>query len=124
WRHVGGALPSLGFTSDHCWFRFTVHNGSNLASDWRLLVNDAMLGKLDVYTLGPDAKLLQHYQAGLDRRFDIRPIDYPEPVFPVTLPPGENRTIVIGVSSPHSIQLPLTLMTQSRFEGTALRQTL
>lgn len=116
WHANGNNLPNLGFTSDHCWFRFTVRNAGNPIQDWRLLVDYAMLGELDIYILSPDGTPRHHYQAGMDRRFDVRPGPYPDPVFPLILPNGASCTLLIRVVSPHSIQLPLELMSKSRFE--------
>lgn len=124
WQPTGKRLPNLGFSSDHCWFRFTVSSTASSPTEWRLLINYAMLGQLDVYVFGPRASPLHHYLAGMDRRFDAQPVRYPEPVFPLSLAAGESRTVLIGVTSPHSIQLPLTLMSQARFDNQALHHIL
>lgn len=124
WRASGDHLPNLGFTADQCWFRFTVHNADNPGDQWRLLVDYAMLGKLDVYTAVPGGALLHHYRAGMDRRFEVRPEPYPEPVFPITLPPGRSRTIFIQAISPHSMQMPLTLMSKARFDRMSLNHVI
>ncbi|ASK34450.1 hybrid sensor histidine kinase/response regulator [Alcanivorax sp. N3-2A] len=124
WQASGRTLPNLGFTNDQCWFRLPLVNVSNPDTEWRLLVDYAMLGTLDVYLLSATGKLLSHQQAGMDRRFDVRPDPYPVPVFPLTLATGERYTILIKVASPHSIQLPLSLMSKSAFEHSTLNHTL
>ncbi|MDX1803019.1 MAG: 7TM diverse intracellular signaling domain-containing protein [Alcanivorax sp.] len=124
WQYSNGELPNFGFTSDQCWFRFTVHNKNSIYQHWDLVVNYAMLGKLDIYQLDAGGNLVQHYQAGMDRRFDVRPTYTPVPAFPLTLPFGQDNQILIKVVSPHSIQLPMTLMTEDQFHISMQNRTL
>lgn len=124
WQATGEAVPNLGFTAKHCWFRFTVSNQNRLHPQWQLMVNYALLGKLDVYQVDGGGNLVEHFQAGLDRDFMVRPELYPTPTFPLTLTAGVNNTLYLKVASPHSVQLPLELVSQQRFESVSLDKTL
>lgn len=124
WRSSQGEMPNFGFTREHCWFRFTVRNQNPLHSDWLLLIDYAMLGEVDVYQVDAGGNLVRHYQAGMDRDFTVRPGNYPSPAFPVTLPSGKDSSFYIKATSPHSIQLPLKLLSHERFTRVAQNQTL
>ena len=115
WLSAGAAAPNLGFTSQHCWFHFSVRNLNHLHTQWQLRVDYAMLGEIDVYQLDAGGNLVSHYQAGMDREFSLRPNLQPSPVFPLTLPTGQNSDIYLLVASAHSIQLPLTLQSEEQF---------
>ncbi|MED5387622.1 MAG: 7TM diverse intracellular signaling domain-containing protein [Pseudomonadota bacterium] len=124
WQSSQGEMPNFGFTDSHCWFRFAVRNQNARHNDWLLLVDYAMLGELDVYQMDAGGNLVQHYQAGMDRDFTVRPGHYPSPAFPLTLPIGKDNTLYLKVASPHSIQLPMTLLTHEAFTRVAQNQTI
>ena len=124
WQSSRGDMPNLGFTNQHCWFRFAVRNQNPRHSDWELLVDYAMLGELDLYQLDAGGNLISHYQAGMDRDFAVRPGNYPTPAFPLSLPSGKDSTFYLKVTSPHSIQLPIRLLTHEQFARSAQNQTI
>ena len=122
WRRADG-VPNLGFTAEHCWFRLPVRNVSDQPADWWLVVEYALLGELDVHVLDGD-RAVADYRAGMDRRFDTRPAAEALPAFPLSLPAGAERTVLMEVASPHSIQLPLRLMSKSAYDQALLSHTL
>ncbi|EKF75039.1 sensor histidine kinase/response regulator [Alcanivorax hongdengensis A-11-3] len=124
WRYSEGELPNFGFTSNECWFRFTVRNLNAMQERWELVVDYAMLGELDVYQLDAGGNLIEHYQGGMDRPFDVRPNNTPVPSFPLHLPAGQDSQVFIKVVSASSIQLPLTLMTHDAFANSMQNRTL
>ena len=124
WRATGDRMANLGFTSDHCWFHFTVRNQDNPNHEWRLVVNYALLGELDTYVLSADGERLNHFSAGMDRAFEDRSNAEATPSFPLHLPAGEQRDLYLKVVSPHSIQLPLALMSNPEFQSATLAHTL
>ena len=124
WQSSRGDMPNLGFTNQHCWFRFAVRNQNPRHSDWELLVDYAMLGELHLYQLDAGGNLISHYQAGMDRDFAVRPGNYPTPAFPLSLPSGKDSTFYLKVTSPHSIQLPIRLLTHEQFARSAQNQTI
>ncbi|MCG8394279.1 MAG: ATP-binding protein [Pseudomonadales bacterium] len=124
WQSAQRKMPNLGFTTDQCWFRFAVRNLNRLHSDWLLRVDYAMLGELDAYQLDAGGNLVGHYQAGMDRDFSVRPNNFPTPAFPMTLPTGKDSEVYLLVSSAHSIQLPLELVSHERFSQQAQNQTI
>ncbi|QVL44650.1 MAG: response regulator [Alcanivorax sp.] len=124
WRATGNEMANLGFTADHCWFHFTVRNQDNAENEWRLVVNYALLGQLDTYVLTSDGERLAQFSAGMDSAFKERASAEATPSFPLNLPPGEQRELYLKVVSPHSIQLPLELMSNPAFQSATLAHTL
>ncbi|MEQ8259306.1 MAG: 7TM diverse intracellular signaling domain-containing protein [Alcanivorax sp.] len=124
WQATGNEIANLGFTAEHCWFHFTVRNQDNPENEWRLVVNYALLGQLDTYVLAPGGERLAHFSAGMDNAFDERAGAEATPSFPFNLPPGEQRDLYLKVVSPHSIQLPLELMSNPAFQSATLSHTL
>ena len=124
WRATGNEMANLGFTADHCWFHLTVRNQDNAENEWRLVVNYALLGQLDTYVLTSDGERLAHFSAGMDSAFNERASAEATPSFPLNLPPGEQRELYLKVVSPHSIQLPLELMSNPAFQSATLAHTL
>ncbi|MBG13515.1 MAG: hybrid sensor histidine kinase/response regulator [Alcanivorax sp.] len=124
WRATGNEMANLGFTADHCWFHFTVRNQDNAENEWRLVVNYALLGQLDTYVLTSDGERLAQFSAGMDSAFNERASAEATPSFPLNLPPGEQRELYLKVVSPHSIQLPLELMSNPAFQSATLAHTL
>ena len=124
WRKASG-MPNLGFTTDQCWFRLPVRNASDQPLQEWLLLEYAMLGKLDVHVLDGN-QVVADYRTGMDRPFDLdtRPAPQALPAFPLDLPAGAERTVLMKVSSPHSIQLPLMLMSKSAYDQSLLNHTL
>nr|WP_238400815.1 hybrid sensor histidine kinase/response regulator [Alloalcanivorax marinus] len=122
WRRATG-MPNLGFTADQCWFRLPVRNASDQPLREWLVVEYAMLGELDVHVLDGD-RVVADYRSGMDRPFNVRPAPEALPAFPLDLPPGAERTVLMKVSSPHSIQLPLRLMSKSAYDQSLLSHTL
>jgi len=124
WHSAGGKAPNLGFTSQQCWFHFSVRNLNHLHHEWQLRVDYAMLGEIDVYQIDAGGTLIAHYQAGMDREFSLRPNLQPTPVFPLSLPAGQNSDIYLRVASAHSIQLPLTLQSREQFAAYSQNMTI
>ncbi|HEX5678151.1 MAG TPA: 7TM diverse intracellular signaling domain-containing protein [Alcanivorax sp.] len=124
WRATGNQMANLGFTADHCWFHLAVRNQDNPEDEWRLVVDYALLGQLDTYVLSTDGERLDHFSAGMDSAFNERANAEAVPSFPLHLPPGEQQELYIKVVSPHSIQLPLELMSNPAFQSATLAHTL
>lgn len=116
WQSARNATPNLGFTRDHCWFRFSVENRNPRIQQWVLRIQYAMLGEVDFFHVDNNGDLIGHFQAGMDRAFDVRPAPNNQPSFPFTLPFGESHTFYIGIQSAHSIQLPMHIMSVSAYE--------
>ncbi len=124
WQTTEESVANLGFTSDKCWFHLTVRNHNPLHQNWFLLIDYAMLGEVDAYQLDAGGNIVSHYQAGMDRDFSVRSNNYPIPAFPASLPTGVDSDFYILVSSAHSIQLPLSLVSKEQFESGFLTRTL
>jgi signal transduction histidine kinase/ActR/RegA family two-component response regulator len=124
WQPAGEHAPNLGFTRDHCWFRLAVENRDPARTDWRLEIPYGLLGRLQVYVLDGQNALLSEYRAGIDLPFQARPDHHALPAFPLTLPAGEPRTVLMLVDSAHSIQLPMQLLSSEHFHQQLQHRTL
>ena len=124
WLTTADGTPNLGFTNEHCWFHVSVRNLNTRFTEWFLQIDYAMLGEVDVFQMDAGGNLVSHFQAGIDRDFSVRSGDYPTPAFPISLPAGIDSDFYICVSSPHSIQVPMSFMTREKFESSLLSSTL
>jgi signal transduction histidine kinase/CheY-like chemotaxis protein len=108
WQSLPDNGLNLGFTHQHCWIRLA----PDLSADqhhWHLLIPYPLLNELDVYIQYPDQQVV-HYQAGLDRPFDMRPLAHRLTAFPLQQE-GNPLQVLIGVRSDHAMQVPVSLVT-------------
>ncbi|MFN3714551.1 MAG: 7TM diverse intracellular signaling domain-containing protein [Alcanivoracaceae bacterium] len=109
--------PNFGFTTDICWFRLTLENAHRLQPRWLLQIDNPILQNVELYLFGPDNNLpLDQQRAGLAVPFSERRLPYHAIVFPLDVPAGETRTLLLRVQTPYSLQLPMTLLTPEAFE--------
>jgi signal transduction histidine kinase/CheY-like chemotaxis protein len=112
-----GRRPNFGFTSDICWFRLPLENQHGLQPRWLLQIDNPILQSVELYLFGPESNLpLDQQRAGLAVPFSERRLPYHAIVFPLELPIGETRTLLLRVQTPYSLQLPMTLLTPEAFE--------
>src|SRR5690606_5254098 len=107
--------PGLGFVRRTHWFRMEVANQSD-QSEWNLEIPYAPLDRIDVYVFagGP---LPEIHKIGGDT-FPIATRDLPHrhPIFRLTIPQGETRTIYLRISTISSVQVPVVFWTPARFQ--------
>jgi signal transduction histidine kinase/ActR/RegA family two-component response regulator len=109
--------PNLGFTSDICWFRLPLENAFGLQPRWLLQIDNPILLSVELYLFGADSNLpLDQQRAGLSVPFHERQVPYHAIVFPLEVPAGQTRTLLLRVQTPYSLQLPATLLTPQAFE--------
>jgi PAS domain S-box-containing protein len=104
--------PSFGYTGSAYWLRFRVRNDTSATSDWRLDLDDARVGLVDLYLPAADgAGYDVPKRAGRFLPFDSREIAQHQYVFKVPLAPHAEQTIYLRVESDAALVVPLTLWT-------------
>jgi signal transduction histidine kinase/CheY-like chemotaxis protein len=118
WQLPSRSTVNRGFTRDSCWLRLQIEPGDAVESDWQLRVNYPLLDHIDVFIRSGEQQPVQ-YEAGMARHFSARPLPRREPTFPLTLNAGQVTTVLIGVQSNHTMQIPVSLW---RSDALAQRQ--
>ncbi|PKM21940.1 MAG: hybrid sensor histidine kinase/response regulator, partial [Gammaproteobacteria bacterium HGW-Gammaproteobacteria-14] len=109
-------MPNQGFSRDTCWLRLTLKNTTETTANWLLQVDNSLLSEIDLFVFnGTDALPLDQQRAGLSVPFSERQLAYHAPVFPVTIPAQETRTLLIRANGTYSLQIPLTLVPADQF---------
>ena len=108
WRTPDGHTLNLGFSRERCWLRLQIEGPRQGSTAWWLRIDDALLDDIEVLVRHGDQAPVQ-YRAGMARPFSERPVTYRKPTFPLPLTAGTTTTVLIGVQSHHTIQLPLRL---------------
>jgi signal transduction histidine kinase len=110
-----GRSPGFGFDRRTHWFKMVIVNQSN-QSEWNLEIPYSPLDRIDVYVYadGPSPEV---HKAGGDI-FPIASRDLPhrQPIFRLTLPQGETRTIYLRIHTISSVQVPVVFRTPARFQ--------
>ena len=117
-------IPNFGYTSGAAWVRFQVRNRANPATTWRLAVEEARLGYVDLYTPAPDGTGFARQLAGRFRPYTAQDVPYRYGVFTLNLPPDQAQTIYLRVQSVSSVILPLTLWSRDAFAHHAQTEVL
>ncbi len=118
WQAPSRTTVNRGFTRDVCWLRLRIDGSAAGDSEWQLQVNYPLLDQIDVFIRTGDQQPVQ-YQVGMARQFSARPLPRREPTFPLPLKPGQITTVLIGVHSNHTMQIPVSLW---RSDALAKRQ--
>lgn len=108
WQPPSRTTVNQGFTRNACWLRLQIDASEAGDSDWQLRVNYPLLDQIDVFIRSGDQQPVQ-YEAGMARRFSVRPLPRREPTFPLTLSADQITTVLIGVHSNHTMQIPVSL---------------
>jgi signal transduction histidine kinase len=123
WQRGGASAPTPGFTADVCWFHLTVRNRDHASSNWLLVVPNPLLDFVHVVVRDGAGRPVSRQAAGLQLPVSTRPYAYHNLVFPLTLPPGEMREVLLRVQADH-IQLPLQLAEVRSFEARARNEAM
>ncbi len=108
WRPSRQAVPNFGYSDDAIWFRLQLRN-LDVDTHWYLLINYPLIRNLDVFIVR-DGQIAEVYQTGDRYEFSARPIRHRDFVFPVSIPRGDAATVLVRISGPYSLQLPITLL--------------
>ncbi len=108
-------IPDFGYFSGAVWARFRARNQAASATTWRLGVEEARLGYVDLYTPVPDGTGFTRQQAGRFRPSTVQDVPYRYGVFHLSLPPDQAQTVYLRVQSASPVRLPLTLWSLDAF---------
>jgi signal transduction histidine kinase/CheY-like chemotaxis protein len=108
WQTPTRDTVNLGFTSQYCWLRLQIDASQVSERDWRLRLNYPLLDEIDVL-IQTGEQAPHQFSAGMARAFNARPLNRRQPTFPITLDPDNLTTVLIGVQSNHTMQLPVEL---------------
>lgn len=108
WQPPSRRTVNHGFTRDACWLRLQIDASEIGESDWQLRVNYPLLDQINVFIRSGEQQPVQ-YEAGMNYHFSARPLPRREPTFPLVLNPELMTTVLIGVQSNHTMQIPVSL---------------
>ncbi|WP_369600340.1 EAL domain-containing protein [Hahella sp. SMD15-11] len=114
WQHSNARVPNHGYTSSAYWYRLQVENTSTMQQYRLLEVGYALLDEVDFFLLS-DGLIRNHYETGDQRPFANRPIEHRNFIFPVSLAPGQQATILLRIRTQSSHQVPVTLASETAF---------
>ena len=106
--------PTFGFQSDTYWFHASIVNQNQEEKRWLLVQRYALSDHVDLYLRYPDGRIV-HQASGDQLPFSSRAVQYRQPNFMLTLPPGKRVDMLVQVRSQSSMQVPLTLYTPTAF---------
>ena len=111
---AGGEAVSFGYSTAAVWLRLPLRNGGTQPVQAMLDISYPLLQYLDVMLLAPDGTAVRH-ELGYQRPFAQRPWPGGNFSVPVTLAPGETRTLVLRVASANSLIVPARLWRADAF---------
>ncbi|MDR7294748.1 diguanylate cyclase (GGDEF)-like protein [Pelomonas aquatica] len=111
---ASGEAVSFGYTGVAVWLRLPLRNGGSQPVQAMLDISYPLLQYLDVMLLAPDGTAVRH-ETGYQRAFAQRPWPGGNFSVPVTLAPGETRTLMLRVASANSLIVPARLWRADAF---------
>jgi len=116
WRAGAGKVLKLGYDDLAWWVRLSIGNDSADEKHLLLDVGWPLLDYLDVYVL-KDSQTLTHWATGDQRPYANRPVDARTFVFPLAIPAGETRQVLIRMDLRDGVYdlIPLTLWQRAPF---------
>ncbi|MBL8300415.1 MAG: GGDEF domain-containing protein [Rhodanobacteraceae bacterium] len=106
-----GSGLNLSYTRDVIWLRLMVRSALDVPSEWRLELDYASLDHADLY----DPAAAGPQLAGDRVAFGARPLPHRNPLFALTLAPGESRELLLSIRSEGSLTLNPTLWRAAAF---------
>ena len=111
WQPVARRDASFGYSKYAYWLRLSLHNPTQEAIDWVLLIGNPLLDTLDAYGLNDE----RTYHAGDQRPFHQRWINHRQLVLPFRLAAGEERELILRMQTDGSANLSASLMSAQAF---------
>jgi diguanylate cyclase len=112
WLTVDQEILSIGYSDAGLWIKLELDNPTN-NPDWLIDIAYPVLDQVDVSIFNDER--VKHYALGDRQFFNVRPIEHRNFVVPINLSKGESSTVLIGVKSGTSLQVPLKLWQQTDF---------
>ncbi len=107
--------PNFGYTNSAYWARFRVRNEASQTTEWRLALQDARMGYVDLYLPTPDRQGYVKKQAGRLLPFTSREVPYHQFIFNLPLPSQAEQTIYLRFQTESAMVFPLTLWSLEAF---------
>jgi signal transduction histidine kinase/CheY-like chemotaxis protein len=120
---AAGDVPNLGLTRSAWWARLRVTNPTATPLDRLLVVEWPLTDVLTLYTGRPGGGF-DALEAGADRPFRERAIDYRNPALPIRLAPGETRDLWLRFHGDDALVLPLVVTTAEGLTRTRVAEGL
>ena len=114
WQRAASSRLSFGIIESAVWLRFSVSTDISAPLPLYLHIDYPVLDEVDVYIL-EDGRLVNHYQAGEARPFNVRPVDYHGLVFPLVVGSDTFYDVYVRVKNKGSMILPVSLWPQTAF---------
>ena len=108
---VTSDIPSFGFQPHPHWLLVPIDTGSQ-GGEHFLVAGRPHSDYLDLYLLDQHGELLSHQQHGDMRKWEDRPFDDNELIFPLSLPPDSRVHVLLRMQTTGSLELPLTLLSR------------
>lgn len=112
--------PNLGLTQSTVWIKVTLRNGSHYRSEYFLVLEYPLLDHLDLLLPGSSSPILAGDQVPRPSRREWQRT----PRFPVTIQPGETKTMYLRAQTEGALQLPLYLYAPEAFQAWEFAHTL
>ena len=117
---VAARTLSQGFDPRPRWLRFSIRNPGTTALTRWLEIGHARLESARLYTLEGDGRW-QVQASGLVVPMALRPLPGPTALFPLTLEPGETRTLYVRVQSRSAQYMGIRLWEPQAYRDKQLR---
>jgi diguanylate cyclase (GGDEF)-like protein len=105
---------SFGYVPGVIWLRLELQSDAQQTRVWRLELNYASLDEVRLYDIGADD--VRQSRSGDTVPYAERAVGHRNPVFEISLQPGEQRTLYLRVDSRGSMTLSGALMSLRDFE--------
>lgn len=111
--HSNGIL-NYGYTDSVFWIRKDIdyQGGRAAVDDWLLELSLPLVDKADLYVVSEAGEVIRERSHRYDRPWSERDLAVPNPVFSLSLDPGESVSLLMRVESRNTLRLPLHLWEQ------------
>jgi signal transduction histidine kinase len=104
---------SFGFDRTPYWFRIEVSNASSV-SEWLMEINFSPLDKVEFFVQDETGKWIGKLSGDM-YPIEIRDEMHRHPLFGLSVPPGNQRTLYLRVETTSAVQVPVVFWTRDEF---------
>ena len=109
WETNGKDDPNFGFLSHPVWLKIPIVNQNANIDEWAIEIAYPQLDAVDVYFVGANGTLINHFTGGDSRSVSSQLFNHPHIVFPAELFPYEPVTLYLKVQTEGANQIPISL---------------
>ena len=106
---------SFGYVSDVLWLRLPVRSHAPQRRSWRIEFEYATVDRIDFFAVS--GQTVERQRSGDRMRFSERSYAHRNPVFTLTLDPGESRTLYLRAESRGTMTLSSAIWSDTRFRA-------